>query len=159
LDISGLLTDAARPTIVKTRYLAGHQQLLRTDFESRETVSKNIHDELLDKAREFLKTAKALILSDYGKGLLQKDFIAALIKLAKAQNVTVIVDPKGNDFSVCKGAAVITPTRKELAEATNMPAGTDDEVQQAAEKILKESGIAAVVATRSRDGISVIRKK
>src|SRR5690606_16785439 len=53
----------------------------------------------------------------------------------------------------------ITPNRKELAEATNMPAGTDDEVQQAAEKILKESGIAAVVATRSRDGISVIRKK
>lgn len=159
IDITGLLTDASRPTIVKTRYLAGHQQLLRTDFESKTPCTKNISDALLEKAKTVFKTAKVLILSDYGKGLLQKDFISALIKMAKAENVTVIVDPKGNDFSIYKGADIITPNRKELSEgANNAPTETDEQVIAACEKIIKECGIGAVVATRSKDGMSIIQK-
>lgn len=159
LDVSGLVSEGARPTIVKTRFLAGHQQLLRTDFESCAPVTAATENLLLNKAKEFLKTAKALVLSDYGKGLLQESFIAALIKMAKAQNVPVIVDPKGKDFSIYKGADVITPNRKELSEAVGMKVESDADVIAAAQKIINECGIGAVVATRSKDGISIIRKK
>jgi D-beta-D-heptose 7-phosphate kinase/D-beta-D-heptose 1-phosphate adenosyltransferase len=159
LDISGLLTDKDRPTIVKTRYLAGHQQLLRTDFESKAPVAKNISAPLLEKAKTLLKDTKALIISDYGKGLLQKDFIGELIGLAKKAGVPVIVDPKGSDFSIYKGADVITPNRKELAEGSDgMPTETDADIVAAAEKIINSCGINAVIATRSKDGMSVIQK-
>ncbi|MCC7305248.1 MAG: D-glycero-beta-D-manno-heptose-7-phosphate kinase [Alphaproteobacteria bacterium] len=158
LDVSGLLTDKDRPTIVKTRFLAGHQQLLRTDSESRIPVPEKIAAGLLKKAETLLKNSKALILSDYGKGLLQPEFVTALIALAKKNKIPVIVDPKGRDFSLYKGADVITPNRKELAEASGMPVATDEEVIAAAEKIISTCGIGCVVATRSRDGMSVIRK-
>lgn len=159
IDASGLLVDSARPTIVKTRYLAGHQQLLRTDFESRESVSKALGIDIINKAKEFLKTAKAFIISDYGKGVLTKDILAELIAAAKKHNVPVIVDPKGTDFTIYRGADVITPNRKELSEGTQgMATDTDAAVIAAAEKIMTSCGVGAVIATRSKDGMSVIQQ-
>ena len=157
-DAGGLVQDDARPTIVKTRYLAGHQQLLRTDAESKIAITSKIERALLDKARAAIKNAKVLVLSDYGKGLLSENFIAALIALAKAQDIPVVVDPKGRDFTIYKGASVITPNRKELAEGSGMEVDTDAHVMAAAQKIIKTCGVGAVVATRSKDGMSVIRK-
>lgn len=155
----GLVVDTARPTIVKTRYLSGHQQLLRTDSEKKSPVSDGVLKALLKTAEEKIKNVQALIISDYGKGLLRPDFIEGLIALAKKSGVPVIVDPKGQDFSIYKGADIVTPNRKELSEATRgMPTGTDEEIIKAAEKIMNECGIASVVATRSKDGMSVIRK-
>lgn len=158
-DDSGIIADASRPTIVKTRYLAGHQQLLRTDRETKTPVSDQIVQALLKKAEGFLKTAKAVIISDYGKGLLRRDIIAGLIALAKKANVPVIVDPKGQDFSIYAGADAITPNRKELSEAVRGAAtGTDEEVVAAARAIIKECNIGAVVATRSKDGMTLVRE-
>lgn len=158
-DDSGLLVDASRPTILKTRYLAGHQQLLRTDHETKAAISDQMSQALLQKAQGFLKTVKALIISDYGKGLLRRDFIAALIEAARAANVPVIVDPKGQDFTIYAGAHVITPNRKELADATRGAATeSNDDIVAAAATILDGCKIDAVVATRSKDGMSVVQK-
>ena len=160
IDTGGLLVDAVRPTIVKTRFLAGHQQLLRTDFEKKQPLSANVAQDLLKKAEDLIPKVKAVILSDYGKGLLNKPVIAALIALAQKNNVPVIVDPKGQDFSIYSGASAITPNRKELSDATRgLPVQTDDEIIAAAQAIIKDCGIGAVIATRSRDGISVIQDK
>ncbi len=159
-DDSGLVADKSRPTILKTRYLAGHQQLLRTDHETKTPVSDKIAQELLKKAEAFLKEAKAVIISDYGKGLLRRDFIAALITLAKKAGVPVIVDPKSQDFSLYAGADIITPNRRELADATRgMPTATDKEVVAAADTIISGCNISAIVATRSKDGMSIIQKE
>ncbi|MGB4057188.1 MAG: PfkB family carbohydrate kinase, partial [Alphaproteobacteria bacterium] len=156
-DVSGLIADSSRPTSVKTRYLAGHQQLLRSDWETKAAISDSIMQKLLQQAELFLREAKAVIISDYGKGLLRRDFIAALIALAKKADVPVIVDPKGQDFTIYAGADAVTPNRKELSDATRgAPTATDAEIESAAAKIIKECGIAAVVATRSKDGISVV---
>jgi D-beta-D-heptose 7-phosphate kinase/D-beta-D-heptose 1-phosphate adenosyltransferase len=158
-DESGLVADLSRPTIVKTRYLAGHQQLLRTDEETKTAISDKISQELLKRAEGFLKQAKALIISDYGKGMLRRDVIAALIDMAKKCGVPVIVDPKGHDFSFYAGADAITPNRKELSEATRGAAtGTDEEVIAAAQTIIKDCDIGAVLATRSKDGMTLVQK-
>lgn len=157
-DASGLLADAARPTIVKTRFLAGHQQLLRTDNESCTQVSQTITDKIISKTKDALKNSKALVISDYGKGLLHKDLIAQLIALAKTAKVPVIVDPKGTDFTIYRGADIITPNRKELGDGSQgMATDTDEDVSNAAQHIIKSCGIGAVIATRSKDGMSVIR--
>lgn len=155
-EISGLLTDPTRPTIVKTRYLAGHQQLLRADFESRKPLPPKISAQLREKAKTVLKNAHVLILSDYGKGALSREIAAALISAARARKIPVVADPKGRDFSIYSGADAITPNRKELTEASGLPVDTDEQVNQAAKKIIRECGVRAVAATRSKDGISVI---
>lgn len=158
-DPAGLIVDSVRPTTVKTRFLAGHQQLLRTDFEKMLRLSDPVAKELITRAEAAVKKVKAVILSDYGKGVLRPDIIAAVIAAAKKSNVPVIVDPKGRDFSIYAGAAAVTPNKKELSEAAaGMPAGSDSEIIAAAEAVIVQSSVQAVIATRSRDGISVIAK-
>lgn len=158
-DTTGILTDNEGQTIVKTRFLAGHQQLLRTDFETGEPLPDTLTDSILKQASQMIKGVGALILSDYGKGLLRPDIIQNLIALAKEENIPVIVDPKGQDFTKYAGADVITPNKKELSEATKgHSVENDDEVCKAAHIIMETCDIKNVVATRSADGISLIRK-
>ncbi len=155
-----MLIDDERPTIVKTRFLAGHQQLLRTDFERKQPLSQAKEKALLQKAEELLADADALIISDYGKGMLSDHVIRALIENARAKKIHVLVDPKGFDYARYKGASVITPNKKELAEATGQARlDSDEDIVKAARKLIDQSGVEAVVATRSRDGMSVVQKK
>ena len=102
-DAKNLVVDASRPTIVKSRFLAGHQQLLRTDFENKQSVDDNTANQIIEQAKKAIEGAGAVIISDYGKGVLRADVIAAIIAAAKAKTIPVIVDPKGQDFSIYKG--------------------------------------------------------
>lgn len=159
IDDTGLLVDKSRPTTLKTRYLAGHQQLLRTDTENKTPVSDSCAQTIIDAARDAIPAVKAVILSDYGKGLLREDIIRAVIKEARDAGIPVIVDPKGQDFSIYAGASAVTPNKKELSDATKGHAvDSDQDVADAARFLIDDCGIEAVIATRSRDGMSVIRK-
>ncbi len=156
-ETGGLVADAARPTIVKTRFLAGHQQLLRLDEEDTAALAADIEAALLEKIAAHLPGCGAVVMSDYGKGTLSRVVIAAVLARAKDAGIPVLVDPKGADYARYKGASVVTPNRKELAEATaGMPTSSDADIEAAAQAVLNQSGIAAVVATRSQDGMTVI---
>ncbi len=147
-----------RPTSVKTRYLAKNQQLLRVDNEKTDEIDEKTQENILDHIKRTINDYNAIILSDYGKGVLSPDFIKSLIELANKHQIPVIVDPKGTDFSIYAGAKLVTPNKKELSEATNnMPVETNAEVVNAAQALIKQSNIAHVIATRSEDGISVIQ--
>jgi D-beta-D-heptose 7-phosphate kinase/D-beta-D-heptose 1-phosphate adenosyltransferase len=159
-SIHHLIEDPSRPTILKTRYISQNQQLLRVDQEDLEPVHDKVEKQIIKKAEELITQADILILSDYGKGLLTADVVKMLIKIATKNKVPVIVDPKGKDFSKYKGASIITPNRNELSEATRgMEVKTDADIEQAAQNIIKQSGIDCVIVTRSEDGISVVNKK
>lgn len=159
VDPSYMVIEENRPTTVKTRYLAGHQQLLRTDFEYKSPISEQTANAVLEHAKSLIASVKAIIISDYGKGLLSRDLIAQIISLANAQDIPVIVDPKGQDFTIYKGATAITPNKKELSEATQgHDVNNDSEVVEAANALIDTCGIKAVIATRSKDGMSVIEK-
>ena len=154
--LTGLVRDASRPTIVKTRFLAGHQQLLRVDAEKTAPLNAAVEAALLAQIAAHLPSAQAVVLSDYGKGVLTPAVIRSVIEQATAKGIPVLVDPKGSDYSRYQGASVVTPNRKELAEATSgLPTKTDVEITAAATQLLATSGIKAVVATRSQDGMSV----
>lgn len=153
---SNIVIDENRPTSIKTRFLANHQQLLRADSESTATVAGEIENALINRIKNAMDEAKAVILSDYGKGCLSPLVIATAITEANLRGIPVLVDPKGNDYSRYKGASVVTPNRKELAEATaNMPTATNADIEAATRRLLEQSGIASVVATRSADGMSI----
>lgn len=147
-----------RPTTVKKRYLAGHQQLLRTDYETAAPITAQDEAALIDSLSDMLKGTDAVILSDYAKGVLTQSVIKAVISQSKALNIPVLVDPKADDYAVYAGASAVTPNKKELNKATNMTVDSDTEVTQAAQKLMSANHIDAVIATRSGDGISVMRK-
>ncbi len=143
-------------TTVKTRYIAGHQQMLRADRERIDGVPAALQQKIAAGAQHAIAKAGALVLSDYGKGALAPHGATDLIAFARKAGVPVVVDPKGTDFSRYRGATVVTPNRKELQAATGMATGSDEEIIAAARKIISDCGIDYVLATRSADGMSLI---
>lgn len=158
-DTDGLLVaDDGRPTTLKTRIMADRHLIVRLDDELSTPVDTNTEDRLVDAACARLDGCGALILSDYGKGVLTPAVVARLIAEAGRRGIPVLVDPKGSDYSLYKGASVVTPNRKELAQATGMPVADDDDIIRAAQALRAQSGIESVVATRSQDGMSIFDK-
>jgi D-beta-D-heptose 7-phosphate kinase/D-beta-D-heptose 1-phosphate adenosyltransferase len=153
-----LVTDPGRPTTVKTRFIAGSQQLLRTDEERTEALSDAVLSDLVGQLEAALagNGFGALVLSDYGKGVLTDDVIARAIAAARRTGVPVVVDPKGTDYGRYRGADVLTPNRRELAEATRMPVDSDAAVAAAARSLIAVCGVGAVIATRGPDGMTVV---
>ncbi len=153
-----LSVDGARPTTVKTRFIAGGQQLLRTDEEELTALSDALLGQLSTDVGASVADGNcgALILSDYGKGVLTDTMIKAAMETARAAGVPVVVDPKGVDFARYRGAGVITPNRRELAAASRMPVDSDVEVAAAARHLIETCGLEAVIATRGADGMTVV---
>ena len=153
---SHVLTENDRPTTIKTRFVAGAQQVLRADHETAEFISGETESQIIARAEADLDQAKALILSDYGKGVLSDRVIHQLIARARDAGVAVVVDPKGNDFSRYRGATVVTPNRRELGIASDMPVNSVTEVEAAARALVAHTGIAHVLVTLSQDGMMLV---
>ena len=142
--------DAALPTTVKLRVSGRAQQLLRIDFES--TPATEVLATMGDAFAAALPRFDAVLVSDYGKGGVAH--VAALIAAARARGVPVLVDPKGTDWSIYTGAAVVTPNRAELAQVVGRWHGEDD-LAARAQGVRKRLGLAALLVTRSEEGMSL----
>ena len=151
-----LLLDRGRRSTIKERYIAGGQQLLRVDRETAPQLSETLADAAVSAAVSLMDEARALVLSDYGKGLLAGATLQRLIAEARRRGVAVLVDPKGRDFERYRGATLITPNRRELAEASGLATDGDAGVVAAAERVLATAGIEAVLATRSEQGMTLV---
>jgi D-beta-D-heptose 7-phosphate kinase/D-beta-D-heptose 1-phosphate adenosyltransferase len=148
-----LIVDASRPTSRKVRFVSEHysSHLLRADWELAKPVSRDIEQRLMEKVAALIPRADAIVLSDYAKGVLAPRLIRMVIDAAAP--LPVVVDPKGTDFSIYRGATVITPNRKELAESTRMPVGSEPEIKAAAAAIRATAGAQAVLVTLSEEGM------
>ena len=151
-----LVIDPSRETTLKTRYIASGQQLLRADRETGVQVHDDVGGRVADAAVAMMEGCGAVVLSDYAKGVLTPAVLARVLAAAAEAGLPVIVDPKGRDFRRYRGAGVLTPNRRELAEASGLPTRTDAEVAAAAKAQMAEAGIAAIVVTRSEQGLSVV---
>lgn len=151
-----LAVEPGRRTSIKTRFCAGSQQLLRADSETVGPLAKGGQSDVLDAVARGLQAAKVLILSDYGKGVLSPAVPSSMIELAKAAGKPVVVDPKGTDYSRYRGATLLTPNKRELAEATQMPVNSDEAVVAAARHLIAHCGVLNVLVTRSQDGMTLV---
>ena len=134
VDASGICTSKTRPTVAKTRVVSGHQQMLRLDQESSAIFTEAETDALQANIHAALRHApKIVILSDYAKGLLSEPICQQIIAQCKAQNIPVLVDPKGRDYSKYEGATALTPNKKETAEACGTHTSDDDLINKAAQ--------------------------
>jgi D-beta-D-heptose 7-phosphate kinase/D-beta-D-heptose 1-phosphate adenosyltransferase len=155
-----LVVDPARPTTRKVRFVSEHYSthLLRVDWESVAAIDEKAEQAVLEHALAVLPRAGALLLSDYAKGVLTPRVVRALIGAARAAGLPVVVDPKGHDYSVYRGATLITPNREELAQVTRRPTGSNVEIEAAAAELSDLTESAAVVVTRSEAGMSLYRR-
>ncbi len=151
-----LLVQGGRTTTTKTRYIAQGQQLLRADREIAAAIHPKLAERLVRITQDALTATTVTVLSDYAKGVLAGDVPARIIAAARAANRRVVVDPKGRDYARYAGADVITPNRRELAEATGLPVETEPALVDAARILLRAHGFGAVLVTRAEDGMSLV---
>ena len=143
-------------TTIKTRYVAGHQQLLRADRERRNGIPVAVQSKLAAQVADLAAHAGVIVLSDYGKGVLSPEANKAMMAAAAKHGAKIIVDPKGSDFSRYRGAFLVTPNRRELQLAAGMPTESDEQVIAAARKLMADCGIANILVTRSADGMTLV---
>jgi D-beta-D-heptose 7-phosphate kinase / D-beta-D-heptose 1-phosphate adenosyltransferase len=152
IDASCLVVDPTRPTIEKTRMMSGVQQMLRVDWEDTRPLDGAAREALLAALPAAVAAADALVLSDYGKGALPADVLAAAIAEARGHGVPVLVDPKGDDYSRYAGATLITPNKKEAERALGR-ALTLDDLPVGADELIATAQLELVVITLGADGI------
>lgn len=143
---------STHPTIIKSRIISSHQQLLRMDFET--PYTRACGDGMAEQAAALLKANAVMVLSDYNKGTLADP--QAWIALAKQHDMQVLVDPKGNDFGKYTGADLITPNMGEF-EAVAGKVSSEADLISKAQKLIADFDFKAVLITRSEQGMSLIR--
>ncbi len=154
---ANLVVESQRKTIVKTRFMAGRQQVLRVDTESTHPVEPETVERLKRAIASALDLCHIVVVSDYAKGLLVNELLAWVIREAKARNKAVIVDPKGKDYLKYTGATLLTPNLGELSEASGLPVNGDEAVVEASRKLIELCEVEAVLATRSQDGMTLVQ--
>lgn len=151
---ASLLEDAQLSTTVKLRVLGRQQQLLRIDFEN--SPDHEVLKAKLAEYEQLLPETDVVILSDYGKGGLAH--IGEMIRLARAANKPVLVDPKGDDYARYAGATLLTPNRSELREVVGRWKD-DNDLQQRAQALRKELELEGLLVTRSEEGMTLFTDK
>ena len=148
-----ILVEAGRVTTVKTRYIAATQQMLRADRESVAALGPYVRGDFIRLVEQAIADHAVIIVSDYAKGVLADGVAPAIIAAARAAGKAVVVDPKGTDYTPYRGASVLKPNRRELAEATRMPVGSEDEIVAAARALITAGDFGAVLVSLSEDGM------
>lgn len=146
-----LIAQSRQPTITKTRVLSRHQQVVRLDHE--EVFSAQAGQEVVEQFAQVFTLYDMVVFSDYSKGTLQR--LPAMIEQARAAGKPVLLDPKSSDFSVYRGADIITPNLSEF-KAAGGQVGSEADMLASARQLLAQHGIGAVLLTRSEQGMTWI---
>lgn len=145
-----LVADAEHPTTLKMRVLGRQQQLLRVDFEQHPALSTL--DDLDARFARHLAQHHVVVLSDYAKGAL--DRVASLIAQARAAGIPVLVDPKGDDYTRYRGAALVTPNRAEMQQAVGRW-NSESQLTERAQRLRADLDLEALLITRSEQGMTL----
>ena len=150
-----LVTDADRPTTLKTRFVSGGQQLLRVDLEAARPVTGDVEQRLIRTIRDAAKGAGAILLSDYGKGVVTDAVIAVCREAAAESGGKLVVDSKARSFARYGAVDLIKPNAAELANATDLPTETDAQIEVALVRALELWETKAILVTRASKGITL----
>lgn len=159
VDTSNLVVQHGRHTSKKSRIIAVSQQILRYDKESKDDILASSQSAIVDSLETSIASFDAIILSDYGKGVLTEELCQGVIRLAKKASKKVLVDPKGKDFSKYKGAYLLTPNKKEAQIATEINIVDQSSLTNALLKLKQECDLDVSMITLSEDGIATYDDK
>ncbi|NQT81263.1 MAG: D-glycero-beta-D-manno-heptose-7-phosphate kinase [Candidatus Aminicenantes bacterium] len=155
-DSRGIFVDKSRPTSVKTRIVAHHQQVVRVDLEKKSTISSQIEEKLFN----FIKQEEydGILMSDYNKGVITKSLMNKLLALAQKRKIPVFVDPKVENFSLFSPVTLLTPNHFEAEKIVHHECLTDSDVEKAGQKILSHISTPYLIIKRGEQGMTVFEK-
>jgi D-beta-D-heptose 7-phosphate kinase/D-beta-D-heptose 1-phosphate adenosyltransferase len=173
IPATGILVEPGRHTTVKTRIIAGHQQVVRVDWEHRDPLPLELNKKIMRFVEKNIDAIDAIIIEDYGKGVINAHLLEDIIALAKAHKKIITVDPKEEHFQYYRGVTSITPNRKELENAirnlkikdtsnkfrlNNDRLFTDKDIDSAAKQILEYLNLESMLVTLGEQGMKVFEK-
>ena len=151
-----LVQDENHSTTTKTRIVGQGQQLLRLDEETLRALSEDARSKMLEHFEQILPNAGAVILSDYGKGVLLGDMAQAIIKPCIKRGIPVFVDPKGDQWQRYHGATCITPNLSEFLLFSGCTNADDvDEMERCARAVIEQLGLTYLMITKGPQGMSL----
>ena len=154
IKTDGIFIDKNRETIIKSRIISAHHQMIRFDREKIVPIRKKFEEKILSSLKENLEQLEVILISDYEKGVLSKNLTRNIINLANKYNKKLIIDPK-KDFSKYKNAYMIKPNKKELSIATGIKINNKDDLLKAGWKLKKELNLKYLLVTLSEEGMAL----
>jgi D-beta-D-heptose 7-phosphate kinase/D-beta-D-heptose 1-phosphate adenosyltransferase len=158
INTDGLITDGSRQTTLKTRVIAHNQQVVRIDKEDNHHINGNILKKISNYILEKIPEIDAVIIEDYGKGVITPPLLNSILKKAKKQNKIVTIDPKEQHLSYYKKATCITPNKHELEKVSHVKIEDASSLKQAANKILKKLDLDSILVTLGEDGMCLFKR-
>jgi D-beta-D-heptose 7-phosphate kinase/D-beta-D-heptose 1-phosphate adenosyltransferase len=161
IPTGGIIEEDQRPTTLKTRVVAHHQQVVRFDRESRQPVSESSIEKMVAYIKTIRNKLGAVVISDYGKGVVTPVLLDEIRRLFAGRRVVICVDPKKNDFSFYHGVDIITPNHHEAERALGVEdlngdeAGKEAKIKQAVQKLIDRLKLTALLITRGEKGMTL----
>lgn len=157
IGTGGLIVSSSRPTVTKSRILAGHQQVVRIDTEQPGRIAAAERREVMRRAKALTGSVDAVIIEDYSKGLLDQEMIDRLIGLSLARDCPVVADPNENQRYCYRGATLVTPNRKEALVVSGLPRETP--TAELGRHLLRRWGPRALLITLGEDGMCLFERR
>ncbi len=155
----GVIVDGRRPTTLKTRVIAHHQQVVRIDKEKLDGLSKGVGGRIAEYVNATIGKVDAVIIEDYGKGVVTPDLLKYVIKLARKHNKIVAVDPKEEHLHYYKGVTVITPNHHEASAVTGIKVRDKKSLEDIGKALIKKLNCEAALITLGENGMQLFEKK
>lgn len=159
LPTNFIFKDKSRRTTLKTRIIAHHQQVVRVDWESTDSFSKKLISSIISKLKNNLNKFDAVILEDYGKGMVNPLLVNELLKLCFENNKIITVDPKEDHFQYYQGVTTLTPNLNEAEIATGIKAKNKKTIPSIGKKLLKDLKPKMLLLTLGEDGMMLFENQ
>ncbi len=159
IPTDGLIVEEDRLTTIKTRVIAHHQQVVRFDRETKEGIGRETHRSILSHVASLADEGlDAIVISDYCKGVVTKEVVRDIVRLAKNRGIIVSVDPKIAHFGIYSGVTILTPNTKEASLGARIEIDDERSLLRAGRGLLRKLSCDAVLITRGEQGMSLFER-
>ena len=158
LNTQGIIVDPGRPTTVKTRIIAHHQQVVRFDREVTGPIPDSVREKILERVEERIDELDAILISDYAKGVVTQPLMDRVRSLAQAKGKILAVDPKVKNFPLFREVTIITPNHQEAAEGAGRIVQSEEDLLEVGKILLERLKVQSVLITRGEKGMSLFQR-
>jgi rfaE bifunctional protein kinase chain/domain len=159
IPADGLIIEPGRRTTIKTRVIAHQQQVVRFDRETKDGIGRETHRRIFARVAErAAEGLDAIIISDYCKGVVTKELVRDIVRLARKRGIIVSVDPKIAHFGIYSGVSILTPNTREASLGSRIEIEDDASLLRAGKGLVRKLACDAVLITRGEQGMSLFEK-
>jgi len=158
INVQGLIVDKDRPTILKTRIIASHQQVVRVDKDGKNILENEYNERLINYVDSVIAKVDAIIVEDYGKGVITQELIDEIVRMARKHKKIISVDPKDGHFLDYSGTTVVTPNHHEAYSAVRRSESRENGIEEVGRLLLRKWNCENVLITCGEDGMILFEK-